>query len=86
MDYIRQNEIQIDEVNYGQYVNVDNNPKIQAFRKEFSDLVEKHERIKQDVEDEANAFNDEMFEKYGEGWANDPERMSDGRIMSICIL
>ena len=50
--------------------------KMIELRKEFNALVDKYEAEKIAVEEEANAFNDEMFEKYGRGWAN-KEKVSD---------
>lgn len=77
LDYLRQNKIQIEETPYQEYFNVDDLSKMQEFRKEFDELVDKYNKERKEVDDEANSFNDEMFEKYGQGWANDPERMSE---------
>lgn len=77
LDYIRENQIQVEETNYKEYFDVDDNPQMQKFRKEFDGLVEKYESEKNAVEQEANTFNDEMYQKYGGGWANDPERLSE---------
>lgn len=77
LDYIRENQIQVEETNYKEYFDVDDNPQMQKFRKEFDGLVEKYESEKNAVEQEANTFNDEMYQKYGGGWANDPERLNE---------
>jgi len=77
LDYIRKNQIQVEEVPYQEYFDVDNLPKMQEFRKEYDELVSKYDAEKAVAEEEANAFNDEMFNKYGEGWANDPDRLSE---------
>ena len=76
-NYIRQNQIQVEETDYKEYFNVDDNPQMQDFRSEYDDLVKKYEDEKNAVEQESNTFNDEMYQKYGEGWANDPERLSE---------
>lgn len=76
LDFIRANQIQVEETNYKEYINVDDNPQMKEFREEFDDIVRKLEDEKAAVEQEANAFNDEMYQKYGEGWANDPNRLS----------
>ena len=76
LDFIRENQIQIEEANYQEHINLDDNPQMQEFRTEFDDIVKKLEDEKESVEQEANAFNDEMYQKYGEGWANDPDRLS----------
>lgn len=74
--FLRVNQIQVADAHYAETIDLDNNPRMKEFRGEFDELVSKYENEKNAVEDEANAFNDEMFEKYGQGWANDPDRLS----------
>ena len=69
-DYIRQNQIEIEEETYSERFNFDNDPTMIEFRKEFDGLVDKYENERKAVTEEANAFDQEMYDKYGEGWAN----------------
>ena len=77
LDFIRENQVQVEEVHYSETVDIDNNEKMQELRNEFDAIVSQYESEKAAVEEEANAFNDEMFEKYGAGWAGDPDRLSE---------
>lgn len=70
MDYIRQNQIQIEEVPYREYFNMDDNPKMKEFRKEFDDLREKYYDEANKAWRDTENFNQEMNAKYGYGWAN----------------
>ena len=76
-EYLNENQIQIEEVHYGQ-MDVDNNPEMIEFRKEFNGLVQEFKQKQDAIEEEYNAFSDEMFEKYGNGWAGDGiDRLSE---------
>lgn len=69
LDFIRENQIQVEEVNYNEHIDLDNNPNMKQFREEFDDFVEKFKNEKEAVDAEMVGFNDEMYGKYGEGWA-----------------
>lgn len=70
MDYIRQNQIQVEEVPYREFFNMDDNPKMKEFRKEFDDLREKYYDEANKAWRDTENFNQEMNAKYGYGWAN----------------
>ncbi len=69
LDFIRENQIQVEEVNYNEHIDLDNNSNMKQFREEFDDFVEKFKNEKEAVDAEMVGFNDEMYGKYGEGWA-----------------
>ena len=69
LDFIRANQIQVEEVNYNEHIDLDNNSNMKQFREEFDDFVEKFKNEKEAVDAEMVGFNDEMYGKYGEGWA-----------------
>ena len=77
LDYIRKNQIQVEEVPYQEYVDVDDNPKMQEFREEYEQSYDKYDKERNAVNDEMERFNQEMYEKYGQGWANDISKLSD---------
>jgi hypothetical protein len=70
LDYIRKNEIQIEEVNYGELNNVDDNEKMKELREEFAQIQGELTSEKENLEREIAEFDEEMYEKYGEGWYN----------------
>ena len=70
MDYIRENQIEMEEVPYREYFNMDDNPKMKEFRKEFDDLREKYYDESNKAWRDTENFNQEMNAKYGYGWAN----------------
>lgn len=69
MDFIRENEIQVEETEYSEYLDLENSPTMNKFRDEFDALVEQYDKAKTDLDAETEAFSNEMYEKYGEGWA-----------------
>ena len=69
LDFIRANQIQVEEVNYNEHIDLDNNSNMKQFREEFDDFVEKFKNEKEAVDAEMVGFNNEMYGKYGEGWA-----------------
>ncbi len=76
LNYIRENQIRVEDVNYSEFVDIDNNPQMQEFRREFSEALKKYENELEAAEDEITAFNQEMLDKYGEGWASDLAKLS----------
>jgi hypothetical protein len=69
MDYIRQNQIQVEETHY-QNFNSSDNPKLKEFNDEYQQNFTKAMKEMRVVAKEYDAFDDEMLEKYGEGWVN----------------
>lgn len=76
LDFIRENQIQIEEETYKELSDLEDNPQLAKFREEFSAFVEKYQKERNDVIAEADRFNQEMYEKYGSGWASDRGKLS----------
>lgn len=70
LGYIRKNQIQVEETPYQEYVDVDNNPKMQEFGDEFNKIKLEIEGNRSNLEVELDKFEDEMSKKYGYGWYN----------------
>lgn len=70
IDYINENQIQVEETRYSGNIDVDNIPKMIEFRKEFDEILDKLKDKKNNLEAEMEDFNDRMYEKYGDGWFN----------------
>lgn len=68
MDYIRQNQIQVEEQHYQEYFDVDDNPKMQQYRQEFDELVSKYEEKRNKAVDDMERFNRLKQKKYDYGW------------------
>lgn len=68
LDYIRKNEIQVEEVEYEDMYNIYNNPRMKELRKEYDDIYNEMMDNQNSLRDEIETFEDEMYEKYGEGW------------------
>jgi len=68
MDFIRENQVQIEEVNYTEEANVDNNPTMQALREEFLQLVEEGEEATNSIyiSDHADWALEQMRDRYGD--------------------
>lgn len=71
LDYIRENQIQVEDVEYEEGIDIDNNPQMQKFREEFNDIKQQNEGGRSDLEVELDKFEDEMYDKYGSGWYNE---------------
>lgn len=71
LDYIKSNQIPVEEVTYREYFNMDDNPKMKEFRKEFNEIVEGYKSQLDELDKEMEDFEDKMYEKYGYGWANE---------------
>jgi len=68
MNFIRENQVQIEEVNYTEEANVDNNPTMQALREEFLQLVEEGEEATNSIyiSDHADWALEQMRDRYGD--------------------
>jgi hypothetical protein len=70
LDYIRKNQIEVEEVPYQEYFDVDNLPKMLEFGDEFNKIKLEIEGNRSNLEVELDKFEDEMSKKYGYGWYN----------------
>lgn len=68
LDFIRQNQVQVEDVNYTEAPDIDANPRMQEFRNEFGELVKKYEEKANKAAEAVEQFNIRMAEKYGYGW------------------
>jgi hypothetical protein len=70
MDYLRENAIEIEEVEYAQDLLKDN-PKLQEFKREYADILADIKGRSVNGKEDLEAFENEMLEKYGEGFADE---------------
>jgi len=75
--FIAENAVKVEDVEYAEVNDLDNNPKMQQFQKEYGEALEKYRKEEKAIDEEMEAFDNEMFEKYGEGWANDLKKLSE---------
>ena len=71
LDYIRQNQIEVEEQKYSEGSILDDNPKMQEFRAEFDKILDDLKNGQGDLKKEMEDFENEMYDKYGYGWANE---------------
>lgn len=76
LDFIDQNQIQIEEVNYST-LGEEEYEKIKEFQDEFKGLIEEKEQEGVAIVKELEAFDDEMYAKYGAGWGAYLDRLSE---------
>ena len=71
LDFIRSNQIQVEEVGYAESeFNETAARKLEAYNKEFRELVDEAERRKEEVGRQLISLGESLYEKYGEGWYN----------------
>lgn len=70
MDYIRENQIQVEEVNYGVGLQGEAQEKLDEFNREYKEYLDQYKKDAEPSQADLEAFEQEMLDKYGEGWAN----------------
>lgn len=83
MDFIRQNQIKIEEQHYTENMPEESLKKLDGFNKEFKDIIDKLEAEKNKVYQEMELFNQEMGEKYGYGWNDKLDKEDRKRLAGI---
>ena len=73
IDFINEFQIQIEETQYSQF---NDKHKLADFNNEFNSILEKYKKDSDAVQAEIETFDQEMYEKYGQGWANDFKKLS----------
>lgn len=68
LDYIRKNQIEVEEQDYSETIDIDNNPKMKELRDEFDKIKLEIEGNQSELEVELDKFEEDMYDKYGPGW------------------
>ena len=68
LDYIKKNQIEVVEADYASGGDWETNPKMVELRDEFDRIAEVKNAEMKVLDKEAEVFDEQMSEKYGEGW------------------
>ncbi len=85
VDFIQENQIEIEEQHYSESIDIDNNPKMIKLRQEYQASIDKYDNERNKVSREVEDFNQQMYEKYGYDWRellDDADRKLDNELSS----
>ena len=69
LQFIRENQVQVQEASYSEIIDIDNNPRMKELREEFNKLAyEAAQKRGKGVLDVLTNFKDKMHEAHGDGW------------------